>query len=156
MRNWILLTAVLFCFSCKKEYGFKANGNKQYVVTSSAPVDKYYKVSFLPYLELYNYEKNEFSFTGVEYGYLSFVLNNAACFDANDQIVLHRDSETGYNGYGTSTHMGCYSSTGSTFAKVPSGDWYIEWHVTKNNITNIYHDTINLNPGDSLTYLIEY
>ncbi|MBK9591419.1 MAG: hypothetical protein IPO32_07910 [Crocinitomicaceae bacterium] len=210
MRNWILLTAVLFCFSCNKEnskkwtevhvsaknfltlepitdisigvyekdalgsleklhsalsvdglfdFGFKANKNKQYILSSSVDLDKYYAVSFLPYTVLYKFQLNSFEFTFVEEAHLRTHYKNVSCFDENDHIYIYRPNIDipEYNGY-SFTPMpkdGCLDII-STFSKIPCGRYHYEWHVTKNNTTNVYHDTITLNPGDSLTYLIEY
>nr|WP_294862691.1 hypothetical protein [uncultured Fluviicola sp.] len=52
--------------------------------------------------------------------------------------------------------FGCNGYTGDHFSNVPMGNYYFEWHVTRNSVTNIYYDTIYLNPGEYKVYDINY
>ncbi|MBK9591418.1 MAG: hypothetical protein IPO32_07905 [Crocinitomicaceae bacterium] len=140
------------------EYGFKANGNKQYVVTSSAPNDKYYMVSFLPYLELYKFQKNEFTFSTVGYGFLKLDIQNQACFNTDDKLIFKRENlslpndETNWS----NERLGCYTYTSPDYFIVPVGTHKYSWQVTKNNIMTEYSAEIIVTEGAFLTFNLYY
>ena len=50
----------------------------------------------------------------------------------------------------------CYEYLGNTFWSVPMGNFHYEWHVTRNGITEVFHDTVYMDAGDSVIYEINY
>lgn len=137
-------------------FGFKAKKNQTYWAEASFDVTKYYAVKFSSYMNVDNQEMNAFNFQFVPYAYITFDITNTSCFDVNDQLYLIRESETGYQGYSPVTLLGCTDLAPGQYGKVPSGEWYFEWQVTKNGLTTTFYDTLVLSGGDSLIYVLDY
>ena len=52
--------------------------------------------------------------------------------------------------------QGCINFEQDNFYADPMGRIHFEWHVTKNNSTQIFHDTISLEEGEQRLYEIIY
>lgn len=142
------------------EFGFKAKKNKTYWAEASlSDVTKYHLVQFSNYLSITNNQLNEFNFNLVPQAYMRLHYKNVSCIDQNDSIYVYRPNidVPNYNGFSFTQmdKLGCLDNM-TNYSYIPCGRYHFEWHVTKNSITSIYHDTISLNEGDSITYLIEY
>ncbi|WP_341907179.1 hypothetical protein [Fluviicola taffensis] len=101
-----------------------------------------------------------FEFAGC--AYLKLSINNVNCQGANDDFKLYymgrQVGGQGSNIVGALSLQGggCFSYLGSDFSSVPMGNMYWKWEVTRNGITNTYHDTIYLISGEYKTYDINY
>jgi hypothetical protein len=139
------------------EFGFKAKKNKTYWAEAIYDNDKYYNINFSTFMNLNNGAENEFLMTLVPRGQLSTKITNVSCFDTNDEIIVYRPNldVPSYNGYSPTPKFGCYTGT-SSYVSLPTGRYSFEWHVTKNNITDVFYDTLNLMAGDSVLYEINY
>jgi len=137
---------------------FKARRSSKYTYNYFATLDitKYYKLKLTPFDYLQKGTDEVFEIQVIPKAYLNFHIKNTACFDDNDEIFLKRDSQTGYQGYSEVSLYGCQDYTAAEYDFVPTGDWYFEWHVTKDGTTNVFYDTLVLNEGDSLLYEILY
>jgi hypothetical protein len=141
------------------EFGFKAKKNKTYWAEAIYDSDKYYQISFSTFMNLSNGTTNEFDMKLVPKGFLSTKITNTSCFDSNDEIIVYRPNidVPSYNGYPVDPdpYYGCFDNT-TSYVNLPVGRYAFEWHVTKNSITNIFYDTLNLQAGDSVLYEINY
>lgn len=104
--------------------------------------------------------KAEFEFA--ECAYLKLSIHNVNYINDNDYLKLYylgrQVGGQGENIVGAVIREGGgnYSYVGYDFSSVPMGERYYKWEVTRNNVTNIYYDTIYLNPGEYKTYEINY
>ena len=104
--------------------------------------------------------KAEFEFA--ECAYLKLSIHNVNYINDNDYLKLYylgrQVGGQGENIVGAVIREGGgnYSYVGNDFSSVPMGERYYKWEVTRNNVTNIYYDTIYLNPGEYKTYEINY
>jgi hypothetical protein len=91
--------------------------------------------------------------------FLSLKITNDSCFDMNDMIIVYLENidVPTYNGYSSNPdpYYGCFDNT-TSYNKIPTGRYAFEWHVTKNNITEVFYDTLNLTAEDSVLYEINY
>jgi hypothetical protein len=139
------------------EFGFKAKKNKTYWAEAIYDNDKYYTINFSTFMNLNNGTENEFIMTLVPKAHLSLKITNVSCFDSEDEIIVYRpnvDVPT-YNVYSPTPKFGCFDVT-SPYVNEPTGRYAFEWYVTKNNITDVFYDTLNLTAGDSVLYEINY
>src|SRR5690554_5936997 len=104
--------------------------------------------------------KAEFEFA--ECAYLKLSIHNVNYINDNDYLKLYylgrQVGGQGENIVGAVIREGGgnYSYVGNDFSSVPMGERYYKWEVTRNNVTNIYYDTIYLNPGEYKTFEINY
>jgi len=57
---------------------------------------------------------------------------------------------------GFTSFDGCTDFIQSDYSAWPMGNIHFEWHVTRNSITEIFHDTVYFDAGDSVIYEINY
>src|SRR5690554_980396 len=99
--------------------------------------------------------KAEFEFA--ECAYLKLKIENVNCLGLNDKLILYQGNKVGSFNYNQPwEHNGCAYWETSGYSNIPMGEQYYKWEVTRNNVTNIYYDTIYLNPGEYKTYEINY
>ncbi|MCT4562599.1 MAG: hypothetical protein N4A41_14620 [Crocinitomicaceae bacterium] len=86
-------------------------------------------------------------------------VKNTSCTGPNDHfklIFLGKEVDPSYL-YGATVkeEYGCYEWE-SNFSDVPMGEIYYKWEVTKNGITNIFYDTVDLSEGETRIFEINY
>src|SRR5690554_6093046 len=96
-----------------------------------------------------------FEFAGCAYRTLK--INNVNCQGPNDlfdmDMKLLYDME--YTAFGFPEKSGCYSNEFSN-EKVPAGQWFVEWWVTRSGNTDYVTDTVELIENQLFVYEINY
>jgi hypothetical protein len=94
--------------------------------------------------------------------YLKWRIENINCEGASDKIKVYYlgrqvgGQEPPIIGALIREGDGCYFFESNDFNEVPMGERYYRREVTRNGITEIFHDTIYLNAGEFYTYEINY
>ena len=96
------------------------------------------------------------NFEFAECAYLKQNITNINCQGSGDYMILYTKNQVNSLGVTGWEFLGCNGYTGDHFSSVPIGNYYFEWNVTRNSITNTYYDTIYLSPGEYKTYDINY
>jgi|SRR5690554_34166 len=97
-------------------------------------------------------------FYAVPYGLIQLKVNNANCLDANDHFVLYAEgtqADDSKNGKMIDEY-GCYYYDPGGYTKVPMGERYYKYEVTRNSITQTFYDTIFIGEGEYKIYEINY
>src|SRR5690554_7473685 len=97
-------------------------------------------------------------FYAVPYGGIQLNINNVNCLNSDDYFVLYAEGiqvDNSINGFMTEG-FGCYQYNPNSYTKVPMGKRYYRYEVTRNNITNIFYDTIFIGAGENKIYEINY
>ena len=96
-------------------------------------------------------------FYAVPYGELKISLHNVNCQGPNDTLIYKRSyaSLDGISIFQPFTLTGCYDNDGA-FAKVPSGNYLVEWTVIRNGISNDYSHVVTVPPNSQAYYNIDY
>src|SRR5690554_4261778 len=134
--------------------------NSSYSISVAAPSNTCYMNSSDLHAGGEKNFKAEFEFA--ECAYLKLSIHNVNYINDNDYLKLYylgrQVGGQGENIVGAVIREGGgnYSYVGNDFSSVPMGERYYKWEVTRNNVTNIYYDTIYLNPGEYKTYEINY
>jgi hypothetical protein len=91
------------------------------------------------------------------YGQLKISLHNVNCQGPNDTLIYKRSyvSLDGISVFQPFTLTGCYDNDGA-FAKVPSGNYLVEWTVIRNGISNDYSHVVTVPPNGQAYYNIDY
>ncbi len=91
------------------------------------------------------------------YGELKISIHNINCQGPNDTLIYKRNyvSLSGISVFQPFTLMGCYDNDGA-FAKVPSGDYLVEWTVIRNGISNSYSHLVTVPGNGQAVYSIDY
>ena len=98
--------------------------------------------------------KAEFEFA--ECAYLKQNITNINCIDANDYMILYSDNQIHSLGNIPWEFYGCDGYIQSHYSSVPEGKYFYKWEVTRNNITNVFYDTIYLSKGEYRIHEIHY
>jgi len=98
--------------------------------------------------------KAEFEFA--ECAYLKQNITNINCIDVNDYMVLYSDNQIHSLGNIPWEFYGCDGYIQSHYSSVPEGEYFYKWEVTRNNITNVFYDTIYLSKGEYRIHEINY
>ena len=134
-------------------FDLKMNKDWNYILNVTEPDDICEGGVFAYYLD--NETDNLVTFKYAKCAYLKFILNNTNCFNDSDAITYTRTWVTNNEIHGTNTYTGCDYYEG-TYFEIPGGEYLYEWSVTKNSITTYHLDSLNLNPGDSIVFQIDY
>ena len=97
-------------------------------------------------------------FYAVPYGFIQLKVNNVNCLDANDHFVLYAEgtqADDSKNGKMIDEY-GCYYYDPGGYTKVPMGERYYKYEVTRNSITQTFYDTIFIGEGEYKIYEINY
>lgn len=135
---------------------------RTYAVRVVEPENSCYNKEITMYFGGANDKDGHFDFVFAECAYLKLNINNVNCQGPTDYFKLYyMGRQVGGQGSGivgavSKEGGGCYSFLASDFSSVPMGEIYWRWHVTRNNITNIYYDTLYLSPGEYKVYDINY
>ena len=140
------------------EFGFKVkkDENYQYFVTFQ-PYDFYYAIIEGGYTQsVQRGEVNKFEIKLVHRESFQIGVTNVSCIDSNDEInVFLSNLDLPEFDYPNLTFPGCYDDV-PIVGDFPIGKYALEWHVTKNNLTNIFNDTLILSLGTPIQYQIDY
>jgi hypothetical protein len=140
----------------------RVKSNRTYYVHVKEPENTCYNKMITMYFDSPFDEDGHFNFEFAECAYLKLNINNVNCQGASDYFKLYyMGRQVGGQGSGivgaiSKEGGGCYNFLASDFSSVPMGNMYWKWEVTRNSITNIYYDTINLSSGEYKTYDINY
>ena len=96
-------------------------------------------------------------FYAVPYGEIKTSIHNINCGGLHDTLIFNRTyhSLSNVSVFQPFTLTGCINNNGG-FAKVPSGDYLIEWTVIRNGILNSYSHILTVPPNGQGSYNIEY
>ncbi|TSJ39999.1 carboxypeptidase-like regulatory domain-containing protein [Fluviicola chungangensis] len=91
------------------------------------------------------------------YGEIKISIHNINCQGPNDTLIYKRSyvSLNGISVFQPFTLTGCYDNDGE-FAKVPSGNYLVEWTVIRNGISNSYSHIVTVPENGQVTYNIDY
>src|SRR5690554_353881 len=129
--------------------------NSSYSISVAAPSNTCYMNSSDLHAGGEKNFKAEFEYA--ECAYLKLKIENVNCLGLNDKLILYQGNKVGSFNYNQPwEHNGCAYWETSGYSNIPMGEQYYKWEVTRNNVTNIYYDTIYLNPGEYKTYEINY
>ena len=129
---------------------------RTYAVRVVEPENSCYNKEITMYFGGANDKNGHFDFVFAECAYLKRNINNVNCQGGGDYMILYTKNHVNSLGETGWEFFGCNGYVGDHFSSVPMGKYYFEWHVTRNSITNIYYDTIDLSPGEYRTYDINY
>ena len=114
----------------------------------------------------YNFHRDDdnlkFDFLFAPCAYLKLKIENVNCEGPDDNFKLfYEGRQVGGQGSGiVGAQMrdedGCYFHEASSFSDVPMGERYYRWEVTRNGVTEEFHDTIYLEEGEQKVYEILY
>ena len=102
-------------------------------------------------------KKNHLDYQMVPYGEIKISVHNINCQGPNDTLIYKRNyvSDNGISVFQPFTLTGCYDNDGA-FAKVPSGNYSIEWTVIRNGIINSFSHILTVPGNGQVTYNIDY
>lgn len=93
----------------------------------------------------------------VPYSNSKLIINNTNCQGSLDKFVLYQSNQIkSFDGSFAWQHDGCIFWETNGHSKIPMGNVYYKWEVTKNNITNSFYDTVFYGAGEFKTYEINY
>lgn len=140
----------------------RVRGNRTYNVGCTKPPNTCYVKDINFSFGKEDKTKNDFQFEYAECANMKLKINNVNCQGPNDHFKLYYlGRQVGgqgaiFNGGLTVDEMGCYSFEWPEFSQVPIGERYYKWEVTKNSVTNVFYDTINLVENQYFVYQINY
>ncbi|MDD2984147.1 MAG: carboxypeptidase-like regulatory domain-containing protein [Crocinitomicaceae bacterium] len=96
-------------------------------------------------------------FHAVPYGEILTSIHNINCQGPTDTLVFKREyiSYSGMSVFEPFELTGCYNNAG-TFAKVPSGNYRLEWIVIRGGQENVYSHVLFVPPNGQASYNIDY
>lgn len=130
--------------------------NRRYAVRVVEPANTCYNKMSTMFFDSPSDENGNFNFEFAPCAYLKQNITNTNCQGSLDYMILYSKNQVNSLGSSGWEFFGCNGYVGDHFSGVPMGQYYFEWHVTKNSITNTYYDTIYLSPGEYKTYDINY
>ena len=72
-------------------------------------------------------------------------------------MILYQGNQIGSFDYNEPwEHDSCADWQSNGYSKVPMGNQYYKWVVTRSGLTNTYYDTVYLAEGEYKTYTINY
>src|SRR5690554_5254996 len=133
----------------------KLRKNDTYKITVEEPENTCYNKNVNLYMGDEKSFEAAFEFAGCAYRTLK--INNVNCQGPNDlfdmDMKLLYDME--YTAFGFPEKSGCYSNEFSN-EKVPAGQWFVEWWVTRSGNTDYFTDTVELIENQLFVYEINY
>jgi hypothetical protein len=138
-------------------FEFKLKKNRSYKLSIETPTNNCYKEPANITFAIQD-ESFDFKFELVPCAFLKFRYHNMNCINEFDKITVNRTTNLeNYVGFIIpAVYNECEDYIMSDFVQVPMGNWYFNWEVTKNGVTNIYYDTIFLNDGEQKYYEFNY
>ncbi|TSJ45448.1 hypothetical protein [Fluviicola chungangensis] len=102
-------------------------------------------------------KRNHLDYQMLPFGEIKISIHNINCQGPNDTLIYKRNyvSLSGISAFQPFTLTGCYDNDGA-FAKVPSGDYLVEWTVIRNGISNSYSHIVTVPGNGQVTYNIDY
>ena len=102
-------------------------------------------------------KKMHADFYAVSYGEIKTSIHNVNCQGATDIVIFKREysSFSNISVFQDFIYSGCYNNEGS-FAKVPSGNYKLEWTVIRGGQSNVYSHILFVPPNGQGSYNIEY
>jgi len=94
-------------------------------------------------------------FHAVPYGKYRIIINNLNCQGPTDTIIITRQNQVGSFLGNPWTLTGC-DGYATSWNDVPMGNIYTHWKVTRNGVTTEFNDTVFLNAGQELEYILDY
>ncbi|MNY48442.1 hypothetical protein D3C86_1837780 [compost metagenome] len=96
-------------------------------------------------------------FYAIPYGEIKISIHNINCQGPSDTLIYKRNyvSFNNINVFQPFTLVGCYNND-AAFAKVPSGDYLVEWTVVRNGISNSYSHILTVPANGQIVYNIDY
>ena len=93
----------------------------------------------------------------LQYGEIKISFHNINCGGSNDTFIFNRTyhSLPNVSVFQPMTFTGCVDNDGA-FAKVPNGDYLIEWTVIKSGISNSYSHIMTVPPNGQASFNIDY
>lgn len=152
------------------EGDFNANGeavadirlkNRSYVITTVSPGPMCY-INNTQYFFHRDDDNLKFDFLFAPCAYLKLKIENVNCVGPDDNFKLYymgrQVGGQGSNIVGALAREGdgCYQYESSSFSDVPMGEIYYRWEVTRNGVTEEFHDTIYLEESEQKVYEINY
>lgn len=100
---------------------------------------------------------NEADYWAVPYGEIKISIHNVNCQGSDDSLFYNRtySSFPEIEVFQPFVLTGCYDNDGA-FAKVPSGNYLIEWTVIRNGVSNSYSHTLLIPANGQASYNIDY
>lgn len=134
----------------------RLKNNRRYRLYLSAPDDYCYQ-SMPSYNVDKDKDKQEALFEFAPCAYLKLKIENVNCQGPGDKLVLYQGNQIGSFDFDEPwEHNGCVLWESNGYSNVPMGGMYYKWEVTRNNITETFHDTIYLEAGEERIYEINY
>lgn len=137
-------------------FTLRESTRRRYAVRVDEPDNCCYNKISTIFFDSPNDKNGHFDFVFAECAYLKQNITNINCQGGGDYMILYTKNHVNSLGATGWEFLGCDGYVGDHFSSVPMGKYYFEWHVTRNSITNIYYDTIDLSPGEYRTYDINY
>ena len=132
--------------------------NRTYVITTITPEDdnRCYINS-----TSYNFHRDDdnlkFDFRFAPCAYLKLKIENVNCEGGGDKMVLYQGNQIGSFNFNQSwEHNGCAFWESNGYSDIPMGEQYYRWEVTRNGVTEEFHDTIYLEENEYKVYEINY
>ncbi|MGV3610878.1 MAG: hypothetical protein ACO1N0_08015 [Fluviicola sp.] len=102
-------------------------------------------------------KRNHLDYKMLPYGEIKISVHNVNCLGANDTLIYKRTyfSLNGISVFQPFTLTGCYNNDG-VFAKVPSGNYLVEWTVIRNGTTNDFSHIVTVPANGQAYYNIDY
>src|SRR5690554_6734932 len=96
-------------------------------------------------------------FYAVPYGEIKTSVHNINCSGPTDTLIFKRIYQHDPNNsvFQPFTFTGCYDNDGA-FAKVPSGDYKLEWTVIRSGVSNTYSHILSVPGNGQAYYNIDY
>jgi hypothetical protein len=146
------------------EGNFNANGeavadillkNRSYVITTVSPGPMCY-INNTQYFFHRDDENLKFDFRFAPCAYLKLKIENVNC-EGGDKLVLYQGNQIGsFNFNQPWEHNGCAFWESNGYSDIPMGEQYYRWEVTRNGVTEEFHDTIYLEENEYKVYEINY
>jgi hypothetical protein len=145
----------------------KASLSKCYLTCNVTEVGDYYPIGWekkedVPLFDAFTISVKKgrtmnVDYYAVPYGELKISLHNINCQGVNDTLIYKRNyiSLDGISVFQPFTLTGCYDNNGA-FAKVPSGNYLVEWTVIRNGISNDYSHIVTVPANGQVYYNIDY
>ncbi len=129
--------------------------NRTYKITTISPGPMCY-INNTSYTFGSNHSNFKFDFLFAPCAYLKLKIENVNC-EGGDLMVLYQGNQIGsFNFNQPWEHNGCAYWESNGYSDIPMGEQYYRWEVTRNGVTQEFHDTIYLEAGEYKFYEINY
>lgn len=139
----------------KLAINFKMRNNGKYqVIQSDAPNSCWHNTKAF-FLE--DKKNQNITFEFAPCAQLKLKIENVNCEGGGDEMVLYQGNQIGSIDFSQPwEHNGCALWESNGYSKIPMGEQYYRWEVTRSGTTDIFHDTIYLEEGEQRVYEILY